>query len=55
MAGKSWPDREEEKPLQSIFKKVTIGVCLEQSLAYIKNELLMDKVFDYLTKNNTIA
>ncbi|MBE7082295.1 MAG: trigger factor [Clostridiales bacterium] len=27
----------------------------DQNLAYIKNELLMDKVFDYLTKNNTIA
>ena len=45
MAGKSWPDREDEKPLQSIKKKkkkVTIGVCLEQSLAYIKSEKLKE-------------
>lgn len=27
----------------------------ERHLAYIKNDMLMDKVFDFLTKNNTIA
>lgn len=27
----------------------------EKHLAYIKNDMLMDKVFDFLTKNNTIA
>ena len=44
MAGKSWPEREDEKPLRSIKKKkkVTIGVCLEQSLAYIKSEKLKE-------------
>ena len=38
------------KSLEEYKKTVT-----EDNLAYIKNDLLMDKVVDFLTKNNTLA
>ena len=44
-------DAEKYKKSLEDYKK-TIN---DRHLAYIKNDMLMDKVIDFLTKNNTIA
>ena len=38
------------KSLEEYKKSLT-----ENNIAYIKNDILMDKLVDFLTKNNTIA